>query len=399
MPKPRAPEPLLGDNPFEEAPPVTEPPSDSDASDVMTSSFQDRDHAPDAGLPEPIASKRWAEPGPTPYEEVFGVEAAVPPRDYGPPIPSILPDPRAITNEIRELERRVRARLTPAFPIEARRHLPLAALWKRYRKFTMRDRSDVIDEFGRDPNYRARIEPALDLLYRKYFRVDTTGLQNVPSAGRALVVANHSGTLPWDGAILMHAMRHEHPAHRDLRPLVEDFVFHFPYLGVFMNRIGCVRACQDNAEKLLTNDQLVAVFPEGAKGIGKLYKNRYKLQRFGRGGFIKLALRTQSPIVPLAIVGAEETHPMLAKVTWFAKSIGIPYVPVTPTFPLLGPAGLLPLPSKWSLHFGEPIDLSKEHGPDAAQDRILVNRLAEQVRSQIQEMLNASLAQRGSGLF
>jgi len=141
------------------------------------------------------------------------------------------------------------------------------------------------------------------------------------------------------------------------------------------------------------------VFPEGVKGIGKLYKNRYRLQRFGRGGFIKLALRTGSPIVPVAIVGAEEAHPMLTKVTWLAKSIGIPYVPITPTFPWLGPLGLVPFPSKWHVVFGEVIDLPAEYGPEAADDRILVNKLAEQVRATIQEMIDRALEKRGSVLL
>jgi 1-acyl-sn-glycerol-3-phosphate acyltransferase len=328
------------------------------------------------------------------YDEYWGGEAAVPPREYGPPIESKLPDRTSITGEILELERRVRARLTPAFPIEQRRRLPMRFLWKRYRQLAMRDRSDIVDEFGRDPVYAARIQPLLDFLYNRYFRVDTRGVDNVPDHGRALLVANHSGTLPYDGAIMMHAVRSE--LGRDVRPLVEDFVFHFPYLGTFINRIGGVRACQENAQRLLDDDQLVGVFPEGVKGIGKLYKERYKLQRFGRGGFIKLALRTRSPIVPVAIVGAEEIHPMLTKVTWLAKSMGVPYVPITPTFPWLGPLGLVPLPSKWFMRFGEPIDLAAEHGPEAADDRILVNRLAESVRGRIQDMIDEALAERGS---
>jgi 1-acyl-sn-glycerol-3-phosphate acyltransferase len=277
--------------------------------------------------------------------------------------------------------------------------MPLEILWRNYRRLAMRDRSDFVDEFGRDPVYASRIEPILDFLYRRYFRVDTRGLENVPDVGRALLVANHSGTLPYDGALLMYAVRREHQARRDVRPLVEDFVFHFPYLGTFINRIGGVRACQENAERLLESDQVVAVFPEGIKGIGKLYRERYKLQRFGRGGFVKLALRTRSPIVPVAVVGAEEIHPMLTKVTWFAKSLGIPYVPITPTFPALGPLGALPLPVKWYLRFGEPIDVAAEHGPDAAEDRILVNRLAEQVRVKIQSMIDETLRQRRSILF
>jgi 1-acyl-sn-glycerol-3-phosphate acyltransferase len=247
--------------------------------------------------------------------------------------------------------------------------------------------------------YAARVEPLLEFLYGKYFRVEVSGLEHIPHVGRALIVANHSGTVPYDGAMLMYSVRKEHAARREVRPLVEDFVFHFPYLGTFINRIGGVRACQENAERLLRQDQLVAVFPEGIKGIGKLYRERYRLQRFGRGGFVKLALRTDAPIIPAAVVGAEEIHPMVTKVTWLAKSVGIPYLPITPTFPWLGPLGLVPLPSKWYLRFGEPLYFNAEYGAQGASDRILVNRLSEQVRSKIQEMVDERLAVRRSVLF
>jgi 1-acyl-sn-glycerol-3-phosphate acyltransferase len=339
-------------------------------------------------------------PDPDDSDDMYlGGEAAVPPGEYGPPITSHFPEKGTITSEIRELERRVRASLTPAFPIEQRRRLPLEFWWKRYRHLAMRHRSDVVDEFGRDPAYSARMEPWVEFLYSRYFRVQTEGIAHVPDSGRALLVCNHSGTLPYDGIMLMHAVRKEHPARRDVRPLVEDFVFHFPYLGTVINRIGGVRACQENARRLLDADKLVAVFPEGVKGMGKLYKQRYQLQRFGRGGFVKLALRARTPIVPVAIVGAEEAHPMLARVSWLAKTVGVPYVPVTPTFPWLGPLGLVPLPSRWRLQFGEPIDLAADYGPEAADDRILVNKLAEDVRSRIQEMIDAALGERKSVLF
>ncbi|MBI4507991.1 MAG: 1-acyl-sn-glycerol-3-phosphate acyltransferase [Deltaproteobacteria bacterium] len=335
-------------------------------------------------------------------EVFFGEEAAPPPGDYGPglDVRKELPyQRRSITEEVREPERRVRARLTPAFPIEHRRKLPLEFLWRWYRDIAMRDRSDVVDEFGRDPLYASRVEPLLEFLYKKYFRVNVVGLENVPDHGRALLVSNHSGTLPYDGAMIMHAVRRGSPVHRDVRPLVEDFVFHFPYLGTFINRIGGVRACQENAERLLNQDQLVAVFPEGIKGIGKLYKERYRLQRFGRGGFIKLALRTGAPIIPTAVIGAEEIHPMVAKITWLAKSFGIPYLPVTPTFPWLGPLGALPLPTKWTIRFGKPLDYGQRFGPTASDDRILVNKLSDTVRSTIQEMIDDVLAQRKSVLL
>lgn len=325
--------------------------------------------------------------------ELLGAEAAVPTGDYGPPISSRFPEP-GITPEVRELADRVDVLSTPVFPIEHQRQLPLSFFWKRYRYLAMRDRSSLVDEFGRDPVYMARYEPLLDFLYKVYFRVETSGLDHVPDTGRALLVANHAGTLPYDAALITYAMRREHPARRDARPLVEDFVFHFPYLGTFINRIGGVRACPENAQMLLEQDEVIVVFPEGVKGVGKLYKDRYRLQRFGRGGFIKLALKTRAPIIPVAIIGAEDTNPMLGKVTWLAKSLGLPHIPITPTFPWLGPAGLAPLPSKWYMRFGEPIDVSADHTPSAADDRILVNKLADNVRSTIQQMVDETLAER-----
>ena len=298
--------------------------------------------------------------------------------------------------ELRELERRIEQQRTPAFPIDLRKRLPLEGLWRRWRALAMWGRSDVVDDFGRDPRATARWEWLFEFLYARWFRVEATGLENIPAHGRALLVANHAGTLPYDSAMVMHAVRRDHPARRDVRPLVEDTVFHLPWLGPIMNRIGGVRADPANAERLLAHDELVAVFPEGEKGMGKLWRDRYRLQRFGRGGFVKLALRTRSPIIPVAVLGAEEAAPMLGKITWFAKNIGIPWIPVTPTFPWLGPAGLLPLPSKWFVQFGEPITLGAELGPNAAEDRLLVNRLADQIRTQIQTMLDGLLGQRRS---
>ncbi len=295
----------------------------------------------------------------------------------------------------RELERRMEAQRTPVFPMDFRRHLPMEALWRRWRRVAMWGRSDVVDDFGYDPKATARWEPVLEALYARWFRVQAEGLEHVPSRGGALLVANHGGSLPYDSAMVMHAVRRDHPARRDVRPLIEDAVFHLPTLGPLMNRLGGVRACPENAERLLDRGELVAVFPEGTKGASKLWRDRYQLQRFGRGGFIKLALRKQVPIIPVAVVGAEDTAPMLARVTWFARNAGLPWVPVTPTFPLLGPAGLLPLPAKWRLQFGPPIDLARTYDAAQADDRLLVNRLADQVRSQIQTMVDDLRARRG----
>ena len=266
---------------------------------------------------------------------------------------------------------------------------------RKWGRLAMRGRSEEVDDFGFDPIYDAKIKPVLDFLYTKYFRVETSGISNVPASGRCLLVANHSGTLPLDGVMLKAAVKREG---RDLRWLTEDFIYHMPYLGSAMNRLGAVRACQENAERLLAKEQLVAVFPEGVKGIGKLFAERYRLQRFGRGGFIKLCLRTGTPIVPVAVTGAEETNPLLFKIEHLSKALGIPYVPVTPTFPLLGPLGLLPAPTKWTIQFGEPLDLSS-HGPAAADDEILVGKLAERVRATIQGMLDRTIGSRKSVFF
>ncbi len=250
-----------------------------------------------------------------------------------------------------------------------------------------------IDDFGLDPVFYDEIFPAVEWLHDRYFRVTTTGAENVPESGRVLVVANHSGTLPYDAAMLATTVRIHHPMRRHLRPLVENFVYYMPYLGRFMARAGAVRACQENATALLEADQAVLVFPEGVKGVGKLYKKRYRLQRFGRGGAIKLALRTGSPIVPAAIVGAEEAMPLVGKVTWLAGPLGIPYIPITPTLPLLGPLGLVPYPTKWFIDFGEPVDISA-YGKDAVNDRLLVHELNEQVRDTIQNLIADRLAKR-----
>ncbi|MBI2083535.1 MAG: acyltransferase family protein [Deltaproteobacteria bacterium] len=255
------------------------------------------------------------------------------------------------------------------------------------------------DEFGRDINFVKKVKPLFDFLYYNYWRVRVQGVKNVPSEGRGLIVANHSGTLPYDGAMIGLAVHNDHPVRRDVRFLVEDFVYHFPFLGTFMYRIGGVRACQENAERLLRENHLVTVFPEGIKGIGKHFKNRYQLQRFGRAGFIKLALKTGSPLIPTAVIGAEEIHPMIYKSTILARPLGVPYLPVTPTLPLLGPLGLIPLPSKWSIYFGEPFDFHKTYGPDAVNDQLLINRLSEEVRQKIQEMVIEGLKQRRSTWF
>ncbi|MCB9729366.1 MAG: acyltransferase family protein [Deltaproteobacteria bacterium] len=256
----------------------------------------------------------------------------------------------------------------------------------------------VVDPFGLDVEFYDAVFPLVRWVHDHWFRVESTGLEHIPDAGRALIVANHSGTIPIDGLMVVTTARLNHPSHRRLRALVENFVYHMPWVGALFARGGAVRACQENATALLEADEAVLVFPEGVKGIGKLYKKRYRLQRFGRGGAIKLALSTGAPIVPCAIVGAEEAMPLIGKVSWLARPLGIPYIPVTPLTPLLGPLGLIPFPTKWFIDFGEPIDVT-EAGADAVHDRVLVNRLNERVRREVQSLIDRRLAARRSIFF
>jgi 1-acyl-sn-glycerol-3-phosphate acyltransferase len=273
--------------------------------------------------------------------------------------------------------------------------ISLEPLRNIFRQFWMRSRSEQVDEFGLDPIFEARMKPVFDFLYKTWWRVETSGVTNIPNEGRALLVGNHSGALPYDGAMIKVAVMNEHPEHREVRFLVENFVYYFPFGGSFMSRIGGARACQENAECLLRKDQVVAVFPEGVKGVGKLYSERYQLQRFGRGGFIKLALRTGSIIVPVAVIGAEEAMPLMARADWLGRWFKLPYIPITPTFPWLGLLGLIPYPTKWYIHMGKPFDFSA-YGPEAIDDDILINQFSEMIRANIQQMVYDQLKRRRS---
>ena len=259
----------------------------------------------------------------------------------------------------------------------------------------LRDRGSEVDPLGLDRAYEARYRPLFETMYKRWFRVITRDVVNVPNEGRAMLVGNHAGALPWDGIMLKTAVSLEHPSHREVRWLVEDSVFHAPFLGAATNRLGAVRACPENAERLLADDALVAVFPEGDKGATKSYAHRYELQRFGRGGYVRLALRTRTPIVPVAIVGAEEAHPTLFSMGRVAKLFGVPFFPVTATFPWLGPLGLVPLPSRWVILFGESIDLS-DYAPGTEDDPMAVQRISDEVRTAVQSLLTQALTMRSS---
>ncbi|MYS11972.1 glycerol acyltransferase [Streptomyces sp. SID6041] len=256
-----------------------------------------------------------------------------------------------------------------------------------------------VDEFGYDEELTDQVLMSmLRPLYEKYFRVEVKGVENIPSEGGALIVANHSGTLPLDGLMMQVAVHDRHPAGRHLRLLAADLVFMLPVVNELARKAGHTLACAEDAERLLRSGEIVGVMPEGFKGIGKPFGERYKLQRFGRGGFVSTALRAGVPIVPCSIVGAEEIYPMLGNARTLARVLGFPYFPLTPTFPWLGPLGAVPLPTKWTIQFGEPIP-TDGYAPEAAEDPMLMFNLTDQVREQIQHTLYKLLVQRRSVFF
>ena len=249
------------------------------------------------------------------------------------------------------------------------------------------------DEWGFDEEYAEMLRPVFEFFYDRWWRVKATGVHNVPAHGRALLVVNHAGIVPWDATMMSVAIQREHPLPRYARFLVLNWAFDLPWIST-IRKVGGVVASPYNAMRLLEQDELVAVFPEGVKGAGKPFSERYRLQRFGRGGFVEIALRTGAPLVPVAVVGSEEIYPKIGELPIVARLLGAPYFPVTPIFPLLGPFGVIPLPSRWRIEFCEPIDTS-QYGPDAADDRGLVFELSERVRDTIQQKLYDNLVERG----
>jgi 1-acyl-sn-glycerol-3-phosphate acyltransferase len=257
-------------------------------------------------------------------------------------------------------------------------------------------RTEPVDAFGLDPSFERRLAPLVGFALDRYFRVETRGAERLPAESRAVLVANHStGPIPFDGLVLRAALGRHRPDARPARWLCEDDIYHLPFVGTWLARLGGVRACPENAERLLAAGTPLVVFPEGMKGIGKLYRDRYRLQRFGRGGFVRLCIRTGAVLVPCAVVGGEEANPLLYRLDMLGRALGLPYLPITATFPLLGPLGFVPAPSKWIIRFAEPLRFDG-YAPEAAGDDILVGRLADRVRGTIQGLLDDTLARRRS---
>ncbi len=299
-----------------------------------------------------------------------------------------------------ELRREIRARFTRE-PHDASPRIALPAEWERRFEqlreqlgtLGMRERSGLVDDFGMDEGSLRALRPLLDFLFDRYWRVDVRGIEELPERGPFLLVANAAGILPYDALMIAHAVeraRAERP-----RFAVADWLITLPFVQPRLAKLGGVRACPENVERLLAAGHSVAVFPEGVKGAAKTYRDRYRLARFGRGGAIRLALECGVPVVPVGVVGAEETHPILWKASAPARTLGLPFFPVTPTFPWLGPLGALPLPAQWVLQFGEPISYA-DLTSDAARDALLLSRLTEELRMRIQSLVDAGRRARAS---
>jgi 1-acyl-sn-glycerol-3-phosphate acyltransferase len=319
------------------------------------------------------------------------------------------PDPSRALRRARQLARRPRplpgpdaevVALSPALepePVaaapawESRAATALAFLDRRLRG------DYAVDEYGFDRDLTENaVLPLLRPLYDRWFRVEVDGVAHIPDEGGALLVANHAGGL-WalDAAMTAVAVHVEHPRARYLRMLGADLIFATPGIGTLARKTGSTLACAEDAERLLSAGELVGVWPEGFKGIGKPFRERYKLQRFGRGGFVHAAIKAGVPIIPVSIVGSEEIHPVLGNAKLLARLFDLPYFPLTPTFPWLGPLGLVPLPSKWYIEFGAPIH-TEAFAEDAADDAAVVFDLADRVRETIQSTLYRLLVQRRS---
>jgi 1-acyl-sn-glycerol-3-phosphate acyltransferase len=260
----------------------------------------------------------------------------------------------------------------------------------------MRPRATETDDFGLDPLFIDQTRPLLDFLFDRWWRVHVSGAEQIPagSGERLLFISNRSGVLPYDGLIISHAVERGVPGAPRPRFLVADWLATLPFAQSTLARLGGVRACRENAERLLRSERPVIAFPEGQKGALKPFADRYRLQRFGRGGFVSVAVETRAVVVPVAVVGAEEAHPILFRSALLERLVGAP-VPFTPTFPHLGPLGAVPLPSQWRIRFGAPIrfdDVARER----SQDPLYINRTREQIRGAVQELLEDELHRRKS---
>ncbi|MBM4320171.1 MAG: acyltransferase family protein [Deltaproteobacteria bacterium] len=246
-----------------------------------------------------------------------------------------------------------------------------------------------VDPFGFDPQWLRYAAPFAWFLHRIYFRTEATGLQLLPPSGRVLFVANHSGQIPLDGMMIATTMLLDAQPPRIVRSMLERWVPTLPFVSIFMARCGQVVGSPENCQRLLEQEEAILVFPEGIRGISKTWRQRYQLQPFGQG-FMRLALQTKTPIVPVAVIGAEEQAPTLLNARPIARLLGLPSFPITPTFPLLFPIGMLPLPVKYRLHFGKPLSFEG----DQLDDDEVIGQKVDEVREALRRLIRQGLKER-----
>lgn len=351
-----------------------------------------------------------AAPGPVPESASEPAPAPPPPpagRAEGPPVARALDALEArLDAAIAEAEARLSAAAADGDAALGRARedvgATLATLWPALRErlaaagdlVRLLEPPERLDRFGMDPRLVERARPLVEVLYASWWRVQVRGVEEVPASGPAIVVANHAGLLPWDALVLRHALRRDHPAHRELRPLLDDAACDRPVSGGLAIRLGAVRSGPEAAARLLADGDLVGVFPEGSAAEVRPWRERYRVGPLGRGGFVKVALRAGAAIVPCAIVGSEEAVPAISRTGWLADLLRLPLLAGQPTFRLAS-AGLLPLPSRWSLRFGPPIDLAGATAA-SADDPALVAEVTARTRSTLQRLLDEDVAARRS---
>ncbi|MBI4533100.1 MAG: acyltransferase family protein [Candidatus Melainabacteria bacterium] len=268
---------------------------------------------------------------------------------------------------------------------------PLQALARRCPAYYNRY-AGVVDQFGFALETFARWEPIFRFLFEDYFHVKVQGIENIPGEGRAILVGNHSGLLPLDGAMIAMAMCHWHPSPRRIRFLATDWFFSIPGVGDWIKETGQVRASLENAKILLDKNELVGIYPEGLRGVGKTFPERYRVIDF-HPGFVQLAIATQTPLIQVATVGGDEIFPNFANIKLLSQLLRMPFFPVTLGFPWLPfPLMFLPLPVRWLINIHKPIDLG--YPPEKASDRKLVLRIAREIQYDIQRNLNTLLRER-----
>jgi 1-acyl-sn-glycerol-3-phosphate acyltransferase len=265
-------------------------------------------------------------------------------------------------------------------------------------RVAIRDLGFGYDRFGLEKESAALAFFFFRYVYRYWFRVESEGHHHIPRLGRCILAANHGGMLPWDAAMAcVDTLVRLHPP-RILRSIVDTFVADLPFVNVWFSRVGQVIGVRQNFRELLQNEELVIVFPEGTRAIGKNYRDRYKLRPFNVG-FVELAITYQAPVVPVAFVGPDEQAPILFRIDRWARRFGLPFLPITPTFPLLGVAGLVPYPVKYHIRYGEPFHFYRDYPKEAARDPRLIEELAERVQEKVQEMVDAGLKRRSGTFF